>query len=228
MNYLDFYRLSREPFSNEPTSSRFYFDSDEHHRAYVRIMHAIENRRGLALLVGDIGTGKTTVARKVLRSLDENLYSLSMLVVVQTHVDSFDFLKKIAAQLGVKTPSGTKQEAIRNICERLIELDSQKKKTVLLIDEAQMLKSKEIMEDLRGLLNIETIEKKLLTIILFGLPEIETNLRLDPPLSQRVAVKYHLGALSLTGTREYIDFKLQAAEAKDYLFTKEAYYAIHQ
>ena len=228
MNYLEFYRLKKEPFSNEPVGSRFYFNSDEHHRAYLRIMHAIENTRGLALLVGDIGTGKTTIARKVLRSLDESKYFASLLVIVQTNIDAFIFLKKIASQLGVEPTRSTKQDTMKDICDKLLDRAHAHKKTVLLIDEAQMLKTKEIMEDLRGLLNIETINKKLLTIILFGLPEIEANLKLDPPLSQRVAVKYHLGALPLQGTKEYIDFKLQVAESNDYIFTKEAYYSIHQ
>jgi len=194
----------------------------------MRIMHAIENTRGLALLVGDIGTGKTTIARKVLGSLDDDLYAASLLIVVQTHIDSTSFLKKIAGELGANNNHTTKEECMKAICDKLLELEASNKKTVLLIDEAQMLKTKEIMEDLRGLLNIETIDKKLLTIVLFGLPEIETNLKLDPPLSQRVAVKYHLGTLSLHGTRDYIDFKLHGGEAKDYIFTKESYYAIHQ
>jgi hypothetical protein len=85
-----------------------------------------------------------------------------------------------------------------------------------------MLKSREVMEEFRGLLNLELPEKKLLNIVFFGLPSLEEGLALDPPLAQRIAVKYHLGSLDAEATENYIKHRLRLAGAKRMLFTREA------
>src|SRR5207248_2113083 len=83
----------------------------------------------------------------------------------------------------------------------------------VLIDEAQMLATRELMEEFRGLLNLEVPERKLLNLIFFGLPEIEQNLKLDPPLAQRVALKYRLDHLNADSTEAYIKHRLRLAGA---------------
>jgi len=97
-----------------------------------------------------------------------------------------------------------------------------------LIDEAQMLQSRELMEEFRGLLNLEIPGKKLLNIVFFGLPEVENCLALDEPLAQRVAVKYHLGSMPVATTTSYIKYRLQVAGARRMLFTPETMAQIHR
>jgi hypothetical protein len=99
---------------------------------------------------------------------------------------------------------------------------------VVLIDEAQMLKSRELMEEFRGLLNLELPEKKLITFVFFGLPEIEENLKLDPPLLQRVALKCRLDGFSQESTRQYVQHRLTLAGANRNLFTPKAIAEIHE
>jgi len=99
---------------------------------------------------------------------------------------------------------------------------------VVLIDEAQMLATRELMEEFRGLLNLEVPERKLLSLIFFGLPEIEQNLKLDPPLAQRVAVKYRLDHLNAESTEAYIKHRLRLAGAARMPFTPEAVEAVHR
>ena len=87
MDYLDFYELNQEPFSNAPVS-RFYYDSAQHSQALVRLMFALNAMKGLAILVGDIGAGKTTLARRLLDALDEKEYEAALLVII--HRDNAD------------------------------------------------------------------------------------------------------------------------------------------
>src|SRR5438270_6490129 len=227
MNYLDYYELAQEPFSNAPVS-RFYFNSPQHAQALVRLTHICAGMKGLGILVGDIGAGKTTLARRLLDSLPETEYEAALLVIIHSGVTAGWLLKRIALQLGVDQPSEDKLTLLGQLYQRLSTIYEQGKKAVVLIDEAQMLATRELMEEFRGLLNLEVPERKLLSMIFFGLPEIDANLKLDPPLAQRVAVKYRLDHLNAESTEAYIKHRLRLAGASRMPFTPEAVRAIHR
>ncbi len=221
MSYLDFYGLIQEPFSNAPVG-KFYYNSKQHSEALIRLKYAVESMKGLALLVGDIGTGKTTLARKMLDNLPEDEYESALLVIIHTGITANWLLRKIAMQLGVTEPTNDKLQLLSQLYKRLLELHENNKKAVVLVDEAQMLQTKEIMEEFRGLLNLELPEKKLLTFVFFGLPDMEDYLKMDEPLYQRVALKYSLKSFDETSTEEYVKFRLKMAGAQKMLFTREA------
>src|SRR5689334_14572242 len=101
MDVLDFYQLSQEPFSNAPVS-RFYYDSVQHNQALLRLKYAVGSMKGLAILVGGIGAGKTTLARRLLDALDDREYEAVLLVIIHSGVTADWLLKKIASQLGVE------------------------------------------------------------------------------------------------------------------------------
>ncbi len=227
MNYLDYYELAQEPFSNAPVS-RFYFNSPQHAQALVRLTHVCSQMKGLGILVGDIGAGKTTLARRLLDSLAETEYEAALLVIIHSGVTASWLLKRIALQLGVDQPSEDKLTLLGQLYQRLVQIYESGKKAVVLIDEAQMLATRELMEEFRGLLNLEVPERKLLSLIFFGLPEIEQNLKLDPPLAQRVAVKYRLDHLNAESTESYIKHRLRLAGASRMPFTPEAVRALHR
>src|SRR5256714_14571380 len=203
MTYLDFFELNTEPFSNAPVS-RFYYNSSQHSAALTRLMHAVSYMKGLSILVGDIGAGKTTLARRMLDSLPEHEYEAALLVIIHSGITANWLLKRIALQLGVEAPSEDKLTLLGQLYQRLIKIYESGKKAVVLIDEAQMLATRELMEEFRGLLNLEVPERKLLNLIFFGLPEIEQNLKLDAPLAQRVAMKYRLDHFNAESTEAYI------------------------
>ena len=227
MNYLDYYELAQEPFSNAPVS-RFYFNSPQHAQALVRLTHVCSQMKGLAILIGDIGAGKTTLARRLLDSLPENEYEAALLVIIHSGVTASWLLKRIALQLGVDAPSEDKLTLLGQLYQRLVRIYEQGKKAVVLIDEAQMLATRELMEEFRGLLNLEVPERKLLSLIFFGLPEIEQNLRLDPPLAQRVSIKFRLEHLNPESTESYIKHRLRLAGASRMPFTGEAVKGVHR
>ena len=226
MNYLEYYELSQEPFSNAPVS-RFYYSSAQHAQALMRLMHAVSSMKGLAVLVGDVGAGKTTLARRMLDSLPEEEYEAALLVIIHSGITPGWLLKRIALQLGVEAPAEEKLALLSQLYQRLVRIHEAGKKAVVLIDEAQMLASRELMEEFRGLLNLEVPERKLLSFVFFGLPEIEDNLRLDPPLAQRVALKYRLEPLSAEATEAYVRHRLRLAGSPRMPFTAGAVARVH-
>ena len=227
MSYLDHYGLAQEPFSNAPVA-RFYYSSAQHAQALMRLTHAVSQMKGLAVLVGDIGAGKTTLARRLLDSLPEDEYEAALLVIVHSGITAQWLLRRIALQLGVENPAEEKLALLSQLYQRLLRIHEAGKKAVVLIDEAQMLATREIMEEFRGLLNLEIPERKLLSFVFFGLPEIEDNLKLDPPLAQRVALRYRLDPLSAEATEAYVRHRLRLAGAPRVPFTAEAIAALHR
>src|SRR3954467_10193698 len=191
MNYLDYFELTQEPFSNAPVS-RFYYNSAQHSQALTRLLHMASYMKGLSVLIGEIGAGKTTLARRMLDSLPESEYEAALLVIIHSGITANWLLKRIALQLGVESPAQDKLALLSQLYQRLLQIYEQGRKAVVLIDEAQMLETRELMEEFRGLLNLEVPERKLISFVFFGLPEIERNLKLDAPLAQRVAMRYRL------------------------------------
>lgn len=221
MDYLQYYRLREHPFSNV-VDNRFYFDSPQHRDALLKLKYAIDTKKGLAVVIGDIGTGKTTLARRLLDDLNEDIYEATLLVVIHSSVSSEWLLKKFAIQLGVKDIKEDKVEILSQIFRRLREINESGKTAVLLIDEVQMLKSREIMEEFRGLLNMEMPGGKMINLILFGLPDLEEVLSLDEPLKQRVAMRVPLRPFNEDNTVEYIRHRLYVAGGEETLFLDNA------
>jgi type II secretory pathway predicted ATPase ExeA len=227
VNYLDFFELRQEPFSNAPVS-RFYYESQQHEQALERLKHVVGRMKGLALLVGQIGAGKTTLARRLLDSLPDAEYEAALLVIIHANVTAGWLLRRIALALGVESPAEDKLALLSQLYQRLVRIHEQGKRAIVLIDEAQMLSTRELMEEFRGLLNLEVPERKLLSFVFFGLPEIEDNLKLDPPLAQRVAVRVRLGPLDAQATDAYVRHRLEVAGAREAPFTADAIAAIHR
>lgn len=221
MSYAEYFGLKLDPFSNAP-DARFYFNSKQHSDALTKLMHSIHSNKGLAVLIGGVGTGKTTLARHLLSTLPEEKYESSLLVMVHSGITTEWILTRIAIQLGVHSPAPHRLNLLSQLYDRLVQIEAEGRYAVVLIDEGQMLQTRELMEEFRGLLNLEIPGKKLLNIVFFGLPEITDCLRLDEPLAQRVAVRCHLQPFCQETTEQYIRHRLQIAGASQMLFTPEA------
>ncbi len=221
MDYLEYYQLAEHPFSNV-VDSRFYWNSPEQAQALTKLKYAVDTRKGLAVVIGNIGAGKTTLARKILEELDEDHYEAALLVIIHSSVSSEWLFKKFAIQLGVKNVSDNKIELLGEIYRRLHEINEEGKRAVVLMDEVQMLNSREIMEEFRGLLNMESTDGKMVNFVFFGLPELEHVLALDEPLKQRVAIRIKLNAYSAEDTRSYIHHRLKVAGCDRDIFTPKA------
>lgn len=228
MSYEQFYGLKEQPFAITP-DPKFFFESDQHMGALIRIQHSVDTSKGLTVVIGDIGLGKTFISRKLLDILQaaEDKYEAALLIVIHHEISAGWLLKKIAVQLGVEQPAENKTTLISQLCKRLVEIDEAGKKSIILIDEAHMLQSQEIYEELRGLLNVEASSHKLLNIVLFGPPELEKFMALDPPLVSRIGLKFTLKPLDDKSTQGYVNHRMKVAGAGRQIFPDDASKAVH-
>lgn len=221
MDHLAYYGLAEEPFSIVPLTN-FYYHNEQHDQAFLRLRRAVEGMKGLAVLVGEIGTGKTLLARRLLESLPEEEVEVSMLVVLHADVTSEWFVRRVASQFGIDGASGSKVDIIGRLYERLNAIAEEGRRSVIIVDEAHMLRSREVLEEVRGLLNLELAASKLITFVMFGMPELDASLSQEPALRQRVAVRYELKNFSAEVVTDYIRFRLFHAGTGQQVFSPEA------
>jgi len=218
--YEKFYGFKEKPFNLTP-DSRFFFHSAKHEEALNRLLLAISERNGFAVITGEIGSGKTTVCRALLSKLDRET---KVALILNTHLSKKELLTTILEDLGVEYTSTSKTRLLKALNEYLVAQASLGVNVVLIIDEAQNL-TPSVLEEVRMLSNLETESEKLIQIILIGQPELREKLshpRLEQ-FSQRVVFYYHLAPLSRDETKRYITHRLKTSGNYDQgLFSYEA------
>jgi type II secretory pathway predicted ATPase ExeA len=208
--YTENFKLKELPFRLSP-DPQFLFLSRAHARAKAYMESTIWFTDGFVIITGEIGSGKTTLIESFLRQLDSDVVIAQ---INQTQVTAVEFLQSVLVQFGFSPFKMKKAELIATINGFLIEQYAAGRKVLLIIDEAQNLSLK-VLEEIRLLSGIEATKEKVLRIILAGQPEL--NEKLDSPelvqLTQRVRLRFHLGALSRDDLREYIVHRLEVAGA---------------
>lgn len=225
LSYAEYWGLSYPPFQNVPDPD-LYYPSPLHEEALVRLLYGINGGKGAVLLTGEIGAGKTTVIRRLVKSLTSD--NVDVGVLTNPALSLIELLREIHYQLGIPSPPENKLELIRGLNDRLMANYRQGKGTVIIIDEAHLIRDPEILEELRLLLNFQLNDRFLLTLILVGQPELKKTIHDIPPLEQRIAIKYHLGGFDLENSKRYIAFRLKGFGGKTSIFTMEAVNLIHQ
>ncbi len=225
MDYLKFYELAVEPFRNDPDVA-FFFESRAQRAARMRLLRGVGQRRGLCVLVGAPGLGKTMLARQLLASLDGPERCVRMLGIPHRECDAGWLLPRITSAFGVAQPATSALGALGQLYERLAGLGAAGRHPVLLVDEAQLLENPRVMEEFRGLLNLEDADRKLLSLVLFGLPELDRVLHLDESLAQRVDIRVTLEGLDEDEVTAYLEHRLKKAGASRALFTPDAIEAL--
>ncbi|MDY0260857.1 MAG: XrtA-associated ATPase [Desulfovibrio sp.] len=206
--YKEFFGLREKPFDLLPNPD-FLYPSKAHKRALTYLSHGIRERAGFILLTGEVGSGKTTLIRNMIRS---ELRDSVLAKVFNTRVDSLQLLMQINSDFGLETDGRDKAALLRELNDFLIEQYAQSRQAVLIIDEAQNLSS-EILEEIRMLSNLETDRDKLLQIILVGQPQLREILARPEllQLRQRIQINCNLQPLSPAEVREYIEFRMEKA-----------------
>jgi type II secretory pathway predicted ATPase ExeA len=225
MDYVKFYGLQDEPFRNDP-DERFWFEGQAQNAARMRLMRGVHQHKGLCVLVGGPGCGKTSIARHLLDSLDGDDRVVRLLSVPHRACSAGWLLPRIATAFGVVQPEPESTRLLGQLYERLIGLASSGRHPTLLVDEAQLLANVEVMEEFRGLLNLEHEGRKLVSLVLFGLPQLDAVLQLDPPLAQRIDVRVQLGTFDRDDTIAYLAHRMACAGGDPELFTQVALDAI--
>ncbi len=210
--YNDFFKLKEDPFSIT-ADPEFFFASPQHAEAYSSLLYGIQNRKGILVITGEVGTGKTMLCRTLLNHLQGDVKTALVLNPVFSPVQLLRFICK---DLGIEGYFRNKFALIDALNAFLIKESDQGNNVVLIIDEAQNLSSQQL-EQIRLLSNFETEKEKLLQIILIGQPELQS--KLDSPslrqLKQRVTVRYHLEPLKEADVAPYIKHRLTVAKDPD-------------
>ncbi len=223
MSYFKILGLEEEPFSTSP-DPEFFYESVEHREALLRLGIAIELKRGLSVILGDVGTGKTTLARKLFSLFsDKARYDFNMILDPVSESEP-EFLLSLTDTFEIKpdnsSVSGYKKTLERYLFQKGVD---ENKTIILLIDESQKLKPNAI-EVLRTLLNYETNKFKLLQLVLLGQMELLPQIKEIKNFWERIALKYVINPLNEEETKEMIKFRLKQAGYKNRipLFNNEA------
>lgn len=225
MEHLKFFELPSDPFQNE-ADERFYYESAPQKRARLRLMRGIQQRRALSVLVGGPGLGKTTLAHSILRALEPREFAAYYLSIPHEACASGWFLPNVARAFGVHAPASQIPALVDQIHAQLVSICAAQRSPVLLIDEAQLFRNRDAMEEFRGLLNLLHDGRKLVSLVLFGLHELGEILKLDAPLAQRVEIRCELTPMDWLESQAYVSHRLRLAGATQAVFGPDALEAL--
>lgn len=204
--YQSFYGLSEMPFAVTP-DHRFLYLSATHQEALQHLNYGVSERKGFIVLVGEPGSGKTTLSRRFLDDLDRSRFDTAL--ISNPKVTETQMLKSILGELGETKLARSQVDLVAQMNRVLLQRIDQGRDIVLIIDSAHELKF-DVLEQIRLLSNLETDKQKLLQIVLIGRPELRQVLAREElrQLRQRILVHYQLKPLSVHDLQRYIDHRL--------------------
>ncbi len=233
MSYYRALGFEREPFSTSP-DPEFFYSSREHDRAFTNVLIELRLKRGLSVVLGDVGTGKTTLSRKLVQDLRKRDDCIFHIMLDPSFENRSLFMHSIVKNFGIPLEAGSQGPTLTDLREATERFLFQKgvvenKSVVLIIDEAQKLDPMS-MEALRLLLNYETNQFKLLQLVLLGQNELLTSIQQIPNFMDRISFKTRLNPLDLEEMKELIFFRIEQAgyRSKMDLFLQDALSEIYQ
>lgn len=221
-NSLD---LSEAPFSLSP-DPRYFYMSLQHRATLAKANYAIEQRQGISVIYGDVGAGKTTIARRLYSDYRDRPDFETAYIPMPLFPSEFQFLKGICAEFGIQ-PKRSKIDQLSTFQRFLNNVYRAERNTLLIIDEAQILVGPQF-ELLRQLLNFETDTQKLIQIVLLGQNELRNKLRPKRALTSRLATRSTIEPLHYEDTVRMINFRVMVAGRSTPLFTDNAIRRIYE
>jgi type II secretory pathway predicted ATPase ExeA len=223
--FEDFYGLTAKPFSKTP-DPKFLFLSRSHEEALARLQYAVEEKE-MILLTGEVGCGKTTLTRALMDILDARY---RVITIINPVLSPAQFLRTIAKRMDISVPSAFKADLLDAIYERVYHDHETGMTHVIIIDEAQLIPSKDTFEEIRLLTNFQLDDANLLSVVLVGQTDLRRRLahKTYLPLRQRIGLFYHLGPISESEMQGYISFRLKKSGREEVLFTEGALASLHR
>jgi general secretion pathway protein A len=222
--YLAYWGLDRFPFDNVADPLFFYL-SDIHKEALSRLLYASKMMKGGAMLTGDIGCGKTLISKVYMKRMKNDGSEVSLLT--NPPLEPVELLQGILYQMNVNDLPNSKTKLLQILNSRIIENMEQNKETIIIIDEAQIL-NEETFEEARLLLNLQSNDRFLLTMVLIGQTELKVKIRQMKQFDQRIAIRYHLHPFLLPDTIKYVMFREKRAGFTRNVFTSKAIEKIYE
>jgi general secretion pathway protein A len=220
--YTSFFGLKEKPFAITP-DPRYLCMSERHGKALAHLVYGVTESGGFVQLTGEVGTGKTTLVRTLLQNKLPN--NADVAVVLNPRLSVVEFLETICEELHILAPEnrGSVKALVDSLNRQLLKAHAEGRRVILVVDEAQNL-SRDVLEQVRLLTNLETSKQKLLQIILIGQPELRELLAREDlrQLAQRITGRYHLEPLSRDETAQYIEHRLRVAGALGEVFESTA------
>lgn len=225
MDHLSHFGLARDPFVNAPRVED-WCALPSHVDGQGRLARGLAQRKALLCLVGDEGSGKTTLVRHLLEGLDEDRYDASLLVIVPG--EPARLLRRVARHLGVEDEDAERTESLRNVFERLVDLDERGRHAVVIVDGAECLSGGQDLDDLRALLGFEHGDGALLSFVLVGGPRLDALLQSDAGLRRRVEIRVRLVGLDHRETSAYVAHRIARAGGQAAVFAGSAITGLHE
>jgi type II secretory pathway predicted ATPase ExeA len=237
LDHLHHFGLAEDPFRAD-ANEKFDVELPSQQDALARLDRGVRLGRGLLVLVGGVGAGKTRVARRLYEGLEEEQFEAAMMVVLRREVGVDWLLPRIARQLGVERAdldreavdreTGDREAVLRQIYERLSIIHEDGRRAVLIIDDAHGLANADTLSELCGLVKLEYEERRLVTVVLVGAPQLDAVIAADPLVCHHVDVRVPLAPLGREETVGYLAARVHTAGASADLWLAGASAALHE
>jgi len=232
--YEEYWKLKEKPFMNTP-DPRFLYYSPQHEEAQSRLLYAVRERVGAAVLTGVFGCGKTVIGQALINNLtgEEGGGKYKIAFITNPQMEYVELLRSIirnlkTIELPIKKTELSVDYLLEVLNDILLNNMHDGKDTVIIIDEAHVIKDEKIFEELRLLLNFQLQDRFLLTLLLFGQPELAQRIEHNKQLEQRITIKCRLEHLDLKNTINYISYRLKIVRRIEPVFTEDAIKLIYE
>jgi len=223
--YESHFGLRERAFRKTPDPRYLYLNAD-YEEALEQLLYAVEEME-LALLTGEVGSGKTLLSRALVDRIGER-YEVGM--ILNPRLSPRQFLATVAGEIGVEKPRYHASDLLEQIHERLLALDEADRAALLLVDEAHLIPGKPTFEEIRLLTNFQLDDRNLIAVVLIGQPELRQRLRHRAyrALTQRIGAQFHLKPLSRDETEAYLRHRVNVAGGRRELFSAGAVDRLHR